>query len=424
MASIILAAMLLQSPLTAQVTRTGRSVGTAGAGSAAMFGVQAVGWNPANLGLSANPGLSITSLSFETSIANNSFTPTYISDTFVEGEVLDSLTKAEIIGKLKADDFKIYPHLTAPVFGVSVGKYAFNLDSHTYVQLRMPPDIFRMALTGPVVDEAYDIGAVEGEAYSYWTGSISAAKPLTPPSFLSELSLGATFKYIGGVGYGTLDKHNGEILITHEHIGVSGDYTLLYSTAGDGVGLDLAAAGWIKKFDLYCGVTFGNIIGSVNWTGVEAKDFSFELDEDGIDMERLTDEEYLKNLFSDSTVTRDAADVRMPLPRYLLFSGGRSFSEGRVKTMMSWYQGLNESAAQSRTPRISLGTELNYVPVLPLRLGFALGGLAGTEFTTGLGIKLPGYQLNVGVSWQRGLFLGAEGFSIAITNYFGAAAVW
>jgi len=399
--------------------QTGRSISMANSCGAEMYGVQAVGWNPANLGLKGNPGSSLYfPISFSASFINNSFTPQYIADTFVEGDTLFDEDKADIISKMNVDDFKVHARVGVPVFGVSVNAFAFNVDVHAFGRIGLPSDLLEMALTGPVVDEIYDLSDVESEAMAYAAASLTFAKALTSPKFLNELSVGATFKYIYGGAYGLLDKHEGQLQITHETIDAYGMFRYLYSLRGDGVGLDLGASGRIKPVDMYCGLTFGNIVGNINWTEVEAGEFDFSR-VSGIHIDSLTDEDYWKNFFSNSDTTYKTGDISSPLPRYFLLSAEKSFLDDKVDVHFSWYQGMNKSPAHSTTPKISFGTELHYLKVLPLRFGIGLGGVEKSEFALGFGLNRPTWQMNFGWAWQQGIALGAKGFSIAITNYFG-----
>ena len=73
-----------------------------------MYGSQAIGWNPANLGLHENPASSLTLLSFSTSLGNNAFSPKYIGNTFVEGDTLDHAKIEDILGKMSASKLKLY----------------------------------------------------------------------------------------------------------------------------------------------------------------------------------------------------------------------------------------------------------------------------------------------------------------------------
>ncbi len=403
-----------------QTLRTGRTHGLGGSATGAMFGVQAPGWNPANLGLAGNPPFTLyLPASFGFSFGNNTFTPQYITQTFVEGDTLDQSQKEGIIDKLKSDDFQLHLLMGFPVLGFSAGNLAVNTEVHSFLYARMPSDLFRMALTGPVADEWYDLRDVKERSETYGVASMSLAKALTPPSAFEELSLGITFKYIYGGALAVLAEHEGHIRVTEEVIDAQGHFLYKQSTRGDGVGLDVGAAGYYQPLDAYLGLTLGNVIGSIRWTDVEAKEYNFNRLE-GISVDSLMQNEYWKHFFHDADSTYSVGDLTTALPAYLMLSTAKYVHHNNIRLYAVYYQGLNESPAQSFRPRLSLGSEFYYLKVIPLRLGMAVGGLQEFELCGGFGLDLPGYNVNLGMSWQRGIALGAKGFSIALTHYIGA----
>lgn len=416
----LLASLILSVTIYAQPMRTGKTIATAGACGGAMFGVQAAGWNPANLGLSANPGYSFyLPLSVGTSVGNNSFSPDYITKTFVKGDTLSAGKKKEILGKLDADDFRLYSYAGVPVIGMSLKSNAFNVESFAFANAKMPSEIFDLSLNGPLEDKYYELKDIESEAIGYVAISYSVAKAFTPPhKSIRELSFGATFKYVYGVAGGVLNEHTGHILISREAINAEGKFRYLLSERGDGIGLDLGVSGIIDPLNMYVGLALGNLIGNINWTETQASDFEFWRLK-GIEIDSVTTDGYWERFFHNNDTTYAAGDFTTPLPRYFLLSGQKSFANDNVDLFLSWYQGLNKSSGHSQVPKISLGTELRYIKFLPIRFGFGLGGVVSTQYAFGFGFNTPVWQMSIGASWARGIAFGANGFSISLTNYFG-----
>lgn len=417
-AIITICLLILAGTIQAQTQRTGRSVAVAESGAMSMYGAQAVGWNPANLGLKANPASSVILASMGMSLGNNAFSPQYISDTFVEGDTLDDFQIDEILGKMDADQLRIYALMGIPAFGLSISHYALNLDAHILATAAIPSDIFELVMTGPVKDEIYDLSTVEEASMAYMTASLSAAQAFSALPYTQEFSVGASFKYVKGLAYGELEHKEGLFQITGETVHAEGFYRTLSSTIGDGVAMDLGTSAKIDYRDIYVGLTLGNILGDITWEDVEAMENRFYRN-DGLNVDSLTKNDYWKNFLQQSDTTYDFGSVKTPLPRYLLLAADLPYLNGKGDLFMSYYQGLNDAPGQNTKPRVSLGTEFRWIPVLPLRVGMALGGIEGSMFSGGFGLRLLGYQLNVGAAWQRGFLADAEGFSIAITNYFG-----
>ncbi len=401
-----------------QPIRSGNSVAVAESGGMGMYGAQAIGWNPANLGLKANPPGSVVLASFGVSLGNNAFSPQYISDTFVKGDTLDRNQINDILSQMDANQLRIYALVGIPAFGLSISHYALNVDAHIIATAAIPADIFELVMTGPVVNTSYDLSTVEESSLAYVTSSLSAAQPLKALPYMQEFAVGASFKYINGLAYGELEHKEGMLQITHQTLHADGFFRTLSSTLGDGVALDLAASGKLNYRDIYVGLTLGNVLGDITWEDVKASESRFYRN-DGLSVDSLTKTEYWKNFLTNSDTTYDFGSVKTSLPKYMLIAGDLPYMNGRGDLFLSYYQGLNDAPGQSTSPRISVGTEFRWIPILPLRAGIALGGIEGSMYSAGFGLRLLGYQLNFGAAWQRGFLAGAEGFSFALTNYFG-----
>ncbi len=414
--SALTAVVFLTGTSYSQILMTGKSIGLSGSAAGGMNGAQAVGWNPANLGLKANPTMSVTFLSIGTTLGNNAFSLRYIGDNFVEGDTLSDSQINDILGNVKSNDLRLYSFTSVPAFGLSINSFAFNIDAHGLVKGTIADDLLELALRGPVVDHLYEIDDFDETGMAYLTASFSAAKSLTPPDLFDELSVGATFKYLVGLEYTDLVEKSGFVQVTHDVIHADGALEFIHATKGDGIGLDLGVATRVKPLDMYCGLTLGNLVGSIIWTDVEATEIGFYRD-DGLNLDSLTSENYFKHLFNETDTTYSTGSVTSPLPRYLLLSVDKYFNNDKINLSFAYYQGLNDAPGQSQTPRIALGSELRYIPVLPLRVGIALGGEEETQYSFGFGLSLGWYNLNIGMTCQGGLFEGAEGFSFGLTNF-------
>lgn len=402
-----------------QPLQTARSTALAGSGTMANYGFSALGWNPANLGLSANPGFSMQLPSFGMALGNNAFSPEYIGETFVEGDTLDQTEIDDILANMDADKLTLYTQLGIPIFGLSVMNYSFGLDATMLSNTSVPADLFEMVFTGPVKDKVYDLGTVEEKTIGYATASFSLAKDFSAIPFTDEFAAGASFKYFLGGAYAELEHKEGMLQITNDKIHASGFYRFLTSKAiGSGVGLDLGAAAKLKYRDLYVGATLGNLIGSIAWDEIEAKEIRFSRHE-GLDLDSVSNREYWNTFLTKTDTTYDYDAVTVPLPKYLLLAGDMPYLNGKGDLFLSYYQGLNDAPGQNTTPRLSVGSEFRWIPIVPLRVGVAVGGLQGTEFAGGFGLRLLGYQLDFGASWHRGVLAGAKGFTFSLTNTIG-----
>lgn len=415
--AVLLFVLATMSP--SQVIRTGRSVGLAGSNMTNMMGAHARGWNPASLAMPSRPGFNLAMASFSGSFGNNAFTPQYISDTFVKDAELSEQIKDDILSKLDADRFKLNAFVGIPVIGVAVDKFAFNIDSHIIVRTAIPADLFRLALRGPKVDQVYHFDNLSGESISFWSASLSTAKRLTPWGPFDAFSVGATFKYLGGIAMQNLDRRSGTMLITHENLYADGSFRNLIATSGDGVGLDLGVAARFDKPDIDIGLILGNLVGAIAWSDVEAKEKQVYRNE-GVNLDSLTNSGYWKRFFNEVDTTYNIGDYRTSLPTYVILGAEKLILRDLINLSASWYQGLDEDSGGSLSPRFAVGAEMYFIPILPLRAGISFGGYEEFQLTGGFGLRLPGYQFDLGASWERGIAANAQGFTIAVTNTFGA----
>ncbi len=418
---ISIALLFVVNGAESQTIRTGRTVGLAGSNALGMFGTHAVSWNPANLGLKYNPSMSIRLPSIGFGMDNNAFSPQYISDTFVEGKILHDSDKKAIISKITEDNWKLSAAGGAPIFGLSNGAFAFNFDVHSSLEANIPRELINMALYGWIKDEIYEFKDVDERGMAYMTASFSVGKAIEQSfiPYMEELSLGATFKYIKGITYGGLAKVDATLQVTDQIINAEGIVQFEQSQNGDGVGLDFGIAGFLPDFDTYVGMTVGNLSGNIHWTQVKVEETQFNL-HDNINIDSLSSEEYLRNLLNQVDSTFPGISFKEPLPSYLIFSATKPIMifDRESNVYLSYYQGLNDAIGHSTAPRLALGTEWNVIPILPVRLGIAAGGIEKTVFSGGIGLNLKHFQIDIGASWQRGILAGAEGYSVAITNYF------
>ena len=418
LASTLFLFVLISSPAKSQPYITGRSVALSISDPLKMYGAYCNGANPAILASPDNPLTTIVLPSLGLSVSNNAFSPNYIGQNLVEGKRLTDTDISDILSRVKQDNLNLNGRLLAPILGFSNKNYALNaLDLHVRMTATIPEEVLHLVLTGWEEDSLYRFSEVDYELLAYWSTSFSFGHELAPPEWLKFLAVGATFRYIIARNYLGLGKHEGSWRVTRENIETQGNIQLLSAKSGDGVGLDLGLTGSFQDGNSVFGITIGNLIGSINWEDLKVTDISFERNE-GINMDSLVALDYWKYFLHNTDSTYYVRDFRTPQPRYLLFSLQRRdfYGKNRGDVYLSWYQGLNTVPGQNTSPRVSVGTEFLATQVLPLRLGIAVGGIEKFELSGGFGLRLARYRLDIGASWQRGIFYGAKGFSFAISN--------
>ncbi|MFH0765719.1 MAG: DUF5723 family protein [Calditrichota bacterium] len=399
---------------------TGRSSGLAGSCATGMFSVDALGWNPANLGLKANPEFRLCLPGAGLSFGNNSMSPRFIGETFVEDARLTDKQIADILSQLKTKTLDINTLLAIPVFGLAQGRVAFNVNAQLNSHFALPKDLFELMFRGPVKDQVSKFDNVQSESASWWAAAFSVGQPLPHPDWLREFSAGATIKYLGGLAMQRLDNQRGQVLLTEESIYVDGYGKTLESTRGSGWGLDFGFSGVMAKSNLKVGLTLGNLFEKIWWRDVTVREAQFYRDS-GLNPDSLGRPEYWnwEYFFGQSDTTYKISSTQTDLPTYLILSFSRPFLNERIELFGSYFQGWDEAFGQSLKPLFAIGSEFRYIPFLPLRMGAALGGREELVLAGGFGLAFPGYQIDIGASWQRGILDDAKGFSVAVSNYIG-----
>jgi hypothetical protein len=375
-------------------------------------------WNPSMLGLKIYPDWSVALPSFGLAMGNNTYSPAFIGENFVEGKHLSDNDVNKILSEISADQLDFNWHGGASGLGFTYNNFDMTLfDMHTICSAAFPKDVFELIMGGWEKDKLYDFSDVNTEYYRYWTTSFSTARSLQPPGFLDELSVGARLKLLFGIEYYGLGNTSGYLQVTSDSVKTAGLMEFVSSGSGAGLGIDIGASGWLVPISSYVGVTFGNVIGSINWSDVEIEENRFER-HNGVSLDSLADRDYWNNFFNDSDTTYKGGSKKVSLPKYLLLTLQKPemYLDGKGDISVSIHQGLNDVPGNSFIPKLSVASSLQQLPWLNLRLGLAFGGIEGFELGGGFGLDYTLYHMNFSASWQRGVFNGSKGFSIALSN--------
>ncbi|NQS97994.1 MAG: hypothetical protein HQ591_06035 [candidate division Zixibacteria bacterium] len=419
--------LLIPIAAYSQTGLNARSMGMAGAYQSMSRGAEVARWNPANLMLPHSPNITLDIASFGLSMGNNSINLDFYNDYFSqeyfdEHESWDQQAKDEIISHFD-NNFKGFINTQITPFALSYREFAFALNYFAYSNIQLPQNLLQIPLQG-IGTEPETFADIEGEAIAGAEIAFSTAKTLHPDwKFLSHFSVGATFKYFIGMSYAKVEHAEATVLSGVDSMAVNGNYQLYLAfpyddrgKGGDGVGLDLAAAGMAGE-KLTLGLTINNLVGSINFGEIEELHGTISLNEPGLNIDELDNmEDYLDSI----TVTTDTTFISPDIIRYKLPKSFVLSANYRLYPWMvveaDYHQGLNNVAGGTTTPRLALGTEIKYLRFLPLRFGFALGGMQGTTLAAGFGFDFKYYKLDFAVAGQRGLFNGSKGVNFAISQ--------
>ncbi len=418
-----------------------RSMGMAGAYNSMALGSEVTRWNPANLGFPLiaeynkmpephpywprSPRFSLDIASLAMSMGNNSvnldlYNEYFSEDYFAQNDMWDDAAKDQIIAAFD-DDLRGFGNIQLTGLAFSYQRFAFSVNNFFYSNVRIPQNLLTVPLRG-LGTEPLPLNDFSGEMIAGTEIAFSTSKVLYEWDFFDYFSLGATFKYFLGHAFARIEEAEGTVLSNEDSIAVSGNYRALIAfpfdnrgKSGDGVGLDLGAAAIVGE-KLIIGLTLSNIIGSINFGEVEEEVGSISMFEPGLNQDEFDNfSDYIDSILVTSDTTYISPEIiRYKLPKTMLISLNYAVKQW-MTVEFDYQQGFNQVAGGSTIPRLALGTEIRYLKILPLRFGFALGGIQGTTIAAGFGLKLGAFQVDFAAAGQRGLFNSSKGLNLAIS---------
>ncbi|HDQ45782.1 MAG TPA: hypothetical protein ENN17_09850 [bacterium] len=386
--------MLLPWCLHAESTVRGLSM--AGAYTALSRGVEAPAWNPANLGLSDNPGFSLTIFSTTVGAGNNSFNLNDI-ETY-QGRHWSAKENQEILGRIPDEGFNLLGTVAVQTLSFSTGRMAFTLELAADARARLDRTVFALILNGNELDKDYTFDRTGAMGTALASAAFSFGVPLDM-DFADDFAVGMTFRYIQGLAHAHLDSVSSRFRTDLTRgILIDGSFDAVSALGGSGFGMDFGAAvrtetGWSA------GVSFQNLFTEIYWNRGIKRTFGYFRGDSIWVLNPKDDAE--ESAFEDSICTEEGIPFLEGLP--VVMRLGVAYERGRLVFSADYRQGFAEGSFATKRPRFSLGLEWHGIRWLPLRMGMVLGGRSGFGTALGLGIHPGSFMLDVGLL-NRGLF--------------------
>jgi len=430
MKKILILILLLLIPLSFSYAQPGfnaRSMGMGGAYHGMARGADVSFWNPANLIFPDHPHVTVDFLSFGFSIGNSAldvgeYNDYFSQEFFDKNERWDAADKQNIIAFFNKD-FTGFFRSQFTSAAVSYEHFAFAVNHFAYSNARTPQESFELLLNG-ISTEPIELTNFGGEGIAGTEIAMSFAKVLHPDwDFMKFFSVGASFKYYIGHGYYNLEDAYGTVMSSTDSLKLNGYYKFLKAApsegvgkSGDGVGFDIGGAAIISD-QLSVGLSLMNIVGFVNFGEVEGTYEEFTYNEPGLKIDNLDDfGEFIDEVEADSiTTVKYTTETRYQMPKYLIMSANWK-CDWWLTVEADYQQGLNNTAGCTTIPRLALGTEINYIDWLPIRVGYSMGGIQKTTYAIGFGLDFAHYDFDFGIAAQRGIFNYSKGINLAISH--------
>ncbi len=407
--AILLLGILL--PTHGQELIGARSMGMAFSNIAVTEGLEHINGNPATLAIQRDFNFEMNLISTRAMVKNNGLTLGLYEKYFTTGDTLSGNDINDLLSHIPEEGLKA--NFDAGFLPISFYSryFSISLSGISNANFTIPKEPLEIPFRGISSNSNYSLEGMEGEAWAAAAASFSLAIPmsrLTEPLF-DTFAIGVSLKYLKGFNYGKILRATGGIFTSDEYILANGTIEALHSNGGTGMGLDLgliALRGEKWTFSL----NVNNLIGQINWNQ-NNEIIYYHFAADTINFNSL--EGFQTNEVDTSYAT---GGFTTPLPRTLYAAiafqpGSKLLLTGAIR------QGLNTSLGNYTRPLVALGAEIKVIPLLPLRMGFNVGGNNGFSLGMGFGIDLKYWQLNVGylnhnMKWMK----QSESIELAVTS--------
>jgi hypothetical protein len=408
--ALVITSLLLAitSPVTAAGLANARATAMAGAYTSLAQGYYCPSFNPANLGLPANQMRGFQLFGAGVSIKNNSFSlDDYNSYT---GAHLSESDKQDLLSKIPAEGLKVSADADASGIGVGLGNFVVSFSAMGAAEINLGRTAMELLLNGNAFADTLDLSDVYGEGYGLWALNFSYGRRLYKNAD-RQLSAGATFRYLKGLGYEEIVEANGEAVTLSSGFEGGGSLAARAATGGSGYALDLGAALQINQ-NYTVGATIFNFLSGISWNK-DTEEHRYTFDFDTVTLANMSND----SLFTSTDTTFAIGSFTSHLPANIKV--GLAKTSGKLLWAVDWEQGFKKAAGSSATPRVSTGGEYRLSSFLPLRAGFALGGKQGTTYAGGFGIDVSMFHLDLAVANYNAIAgSSGKGLNFAVNSGF------
>ncbi len=366
--SLIIAAPLHASP------NTPRDMALAGSSLATARGIEALGENPAALGIPGTNWWELRLFSISSGIGSNGLG---IDDyQTYNGATLSDDDKDDILTAIPDAGWRVDGYADVSAFSCRFGTFGIGFGGFGELRGNLDREILELLLYGNDADRLYESDVNEGEGFA--AAELSLAHGLSLGRLGGRpLYAGINLRLLRGLYFARLDKAEGSLIASYD--GVTGRGEALATTATGGLGF---AADWAvhcalsSRYSLAAVVE--NIPGAIRWSQEPEERWY------AVTFENMTAESYDDSLVIDDNARRKIDPFSSSLPARLRVGFGRQGERLNVSVAAS--VGFADRLTVSTTPELAVGVELFPVSFLPLRAGGSVGGLH--DFTVALGAGL------------------------------------
>ncbi len=401
LAAAILAAACAGAADTACAQGSVRAWGMGGALTAASRGLEAVEFNPANLGFSEGSSLGLAGAAV--SVGNNSLSLEHYNE--ITGSHLDAAAKDRLLGDIPQGGLTMDADVRVSTLGYQSGNLAFSIGALGRGRGNLDRDYFDLVLYGNSLDSSVDFSNTWGAGYAVATATGSWGFTLREGD-RGALAAGFNVRYLHGIYEIHVDEAFGRLDTLLDSLDGQASVSTLSSEGGRGLGLDAGLAWRSGSWDF--GLSVENLVSRITWdTGIVQDTYLVTATQ-----VTLLDGD-LDTAFTDEHISRPADGYATSLPR--------SVRVGAARRLGSWLAacdvGYRGSPAERRDPTASVhaGGEWQGSRCLRPRLGLFADDENGPGGSLGLGIALGSWRLDAAATAKGGFLPDkAQGLGLAV----------
>ncbi len=347
--------------------------------------------NPAYLAFYDSLRFGIQFLGIGISLHNNTFSLKDYSQ--YNGAYLNENDKRKILKLMPTAGWMVNGQTAIHPVRFRYGPVAFSVSTIAAAEGTIAEDLFSLLLFGNQEGYAYRFRPAKMEALFFSRYSFSFAKSfrLDKP-YSRRLAVGLNANYLHGHFYGQSQKMHARALTEITFIRGDGHAYFRYAEGGRGFSFDLGLSDEISaNWQAYLNIE--NIGAQVRWTKQPKRiHANFILEDTNIDEIFQSENDWEEVIVhSDSSYRIAPFTSRIPLRLTL----GGYYHKGKFAACAEYGLGMRQSAITSTRGRLAVNGEYSPWPLLPLRLGLALGGKPGCLFSYGFGIRSRNFNYDV-----------------------------
>jgi hypothetical protein len=363
-------------------------------------------WNPAALGPSRDIKWSLDLPCFNTAVANDAFNVNYWNRRFGGDHYYSDADINDILNHIPSGGIRVNYQLTVPGTGLTYNKFGVRAALESSSQATLPKSLTELYLRGNELNHRYTFADFSGETQNLADYALGFGYQFEQEE-IPDLYIGAAFHFYQGLFLAKTAQTDGDLTISDSLITGSTVIHGITSHRGDGVGFDLGGLAVLSD-RWQVGLALRQLSSRITWDVDKNKSITWYTDSTGIIADSLGHQDYAERAihYSDTTYSGGITDTHLPV----LIEANGVFKASPKWTLLADMTVRGESSVMGDAG-LEAGVAAEYSPLawLPLQGGVSLGGPWRSRFGIGGGLRFKHYEMDLGWTWNGGIFNGASG---------------